>query len=101
MLLSLVSLISERSLNAWHNPASVRRLCHPPYEDGFTRVVLSPIESMGRREALVPRLRVYLTRFQGVLSPRSKLRDYFVSQKPVDENENRESTLFDERSWLS
>ena len=66
----------------------------PPYHDGFTRVVLSPIESMGRREALVPRLRVYLTRFQGVPSPRSKLRDYFVSQKPVDENENRKSTAY-------
>ena len=46
---------------------------------------------MGRRSAC---LRVYLTRFQGVLSPRSKLRDYFVSQKPVDENENRKSTAY-------
>ena len=63
----------------------------PPYEDGFTRVVLSPLESMGRRAAMVPRLRVYLTRFQGVLSPSSKLRDYFVSRKPVDEHENRKS----------
>ena len=66
----------------------------PPYEDGFTRVVLSPLESMGRRAAMVPRLRVYLTRFQGVLSPRSKLRDYFVFQKTVDENENRKSTAY-------
>ena len=66
----------------------------PPYEGGFTRVVLSPIESMGRRAALVPRLKVYLTRFQGVLSPRSKLRDYFVFQKTVDENENRKSTAY-------
>ena len=70
----------------------------PPYEGGFTRVVLSPIESMGRRAALVPRLKVYLTRFQGVLSPRSKLRDYFVFQKPVDENENRKSTAYS-KNW--
>ena len=90
-----------------HNPASVCEKVttppnngnvviplKPPYEDSFTRVVLSPIESMGRRVALVPVLGVYLARFQGVLSPRSKLRDYFVSQKPVDENENRKSTAY-------
>ena len=55
----------------------------PPHEDGFTRVVLRPIEFMGRWAALVPRLRVYLSRFQGVLSRSSKLRDYLASQKPM------------------
>ena len=66
----------------------------PPYEDGFTRVVLRPIEFMGRWAALVPRLRFYPTLFQGVLSCSSKLRDYLVSQEPVDEHENRKSTAY-------
>jgi|TARA_Y100000310_G_scaffold341464_1_gene440659 hypothetical protein len=37
--------------------------------------------------ALVPRPRVNLTRFHGVFSPNSKLREYVVPQKPVEEEE--------------
>ena len=43
---------------------------------------------MGRLAALVPRPRVNLTRFYGVFSPNSKLREYVVPQKPVEEPEN-------------
>ena len=59
-----------------------------PYDDGTTHVVLSPMEFMGRLAALVPRPRVNLTRFHGVFSPNSKLREYVVPQKPVEEQEN-------------
>ena len=38
--------------------------------------------------ALVPRPRVNLTRFHGVFSPNSKLREYVVPQKPIEEQEN-------------
>ena len=59
-----------------------------PYDDGTTHVVLSPMELMGRLAALVPRPRVNLTRFHGVFSPNSKLREYAVPKKPVEEQEN-------------
>ena len=43
---------------------------------------------MGRLAALVPRPRVNLTRFHGVFSPNSKLREHVVPQKSVEEPEN-------------
>ena len=46
------------------------------------------MEFMGRLAALVPRPRVNLTRFHGVFSPNSKLREYVVPQKPVEEQGN-------------
>ena len=46
------------------------------------------MEFMGRLAALVPRPRVNLTRFHGVFSPNSKLREYVVPQKPIEEQEN-------------
>jgi len=46
------------------------------------------MEFMGRLAALVPRPGVNLTRFHGVFSPNSKLREYVVPQKPVEEQEN-------------
>ena len=56
-----------------------------PFDDGTSHVVLSPMEFMGRLAALVPKPRVNLTRFHGVFSPRSRLREYVVPTKPVDE----------------
>ncbi len=58
-----------------------------PYDDGTSHVVLSSMEFMGRLAALVPKPRVNLTRFHGVFSPRSKLREYVVPGKPEDESE--------------
>jgi len=58
-----------------------------PYDDGTSHVVLSPMEFMGRLAALVPKPRVNLTRFHGVFSPRSKLREHIVPGKPEDESE--------------
>jgi hypothetical protein len=46
------------------------------------------MEFMGRLAALVPKPRVNLTRFHGVFSPNSKLREYVVPQKPLEEQEN-------------
>jgi hypothetical protein len=50
-------------------------------------VVLSPLEFIGRLAALVPSPRVNLTRFHGVFSPNSKLREQVVPAKPVTEEE--------------
>ncbi|MAD07876.1 MAG: hypothetical protein CMP86_10755 [Gammaproteobacteria bacterium] len=52
--------------------------------DGTSHGVLSPMEFIGRLAALVPRPRVNLTRFHGVFSPNSKLREFVVPAKPSD-----------------
>ena len=52
-----------------------------PYRDGTTPVVLSPLEFMQRLAALVPRPRLHLIRFHGVLAPHAKLRAAIVPQR--------------------
>jgi hypothetical protein len=84
--------IAERRLSLANNGNVVIAL-KTPYNDGTTHVVLSPMEFMGRLAALVPKPRVNLTRFHGVFSrgglpPNSKLREYVVPQKPVEEQES-------------
>ncbi len=65
-----------------------------PYDDGTTHVVLSPLEFIGRLAALVPRPRVNLTRFHGVFSPNSKLREHVVPQKPIAQEEQRKPKAY-------
>ena len=79
--------IAERRLSLANNGNVVIAL-KTAYDDGTTHVVLSPMEFMGRLAALVPRPRVNLTRFHGVFSPNSKLREHVVPQKSVEEPEN-------------
>ena len=55
-----------------------------PYDDGTSHVVLNSMEFMGRLAALIPKPSVNLTRFHGVFSPRSKLREYAVPTKSAD-----------------
>ena len=43
-----------------------------PYHDGTTHVVMSPLEFMQRLAALVPRPRLHLIRFHGVLAPEAR-----------------------------
>ncbi len=45
-----------------------------PYRDGTTHIVMHPQEFMQRRAALVPRPRLHLICFHGVLAPNAKLR---------------------------
>ena len=45
-----------------------------PWRDGTTHIVMSPLELMQRLAALVPRPRLHLIRFHGVLAPHAKLR---------------------------
>ena len=44
-----------------------------PYRNGTTHIVMSPMEFMQRLAALVPRPRVHLIRFHGMLAPNAKL----------------------------
>jgi hypothetical protein len=45
-----------------------------PRRDGTSHLVMSPLEFMQRLAALVPRPRLHLIRFRGVLIPNAKLR---------------------------
>jgi putative transposase len=49
-----------------------------PYRDGTSHIVMSPLEFMQRLAALVPRPRLHLTRFHGVLAPHANLRAVIV-----------------------
>ena len=53
-----------------------------PWRDGTTHLVMSPLEFMQRLAALVPRPRLHLIRFHGVLAPNAKLRSLLVHQRP-------------------
>ena len=54
-----------------------------PWRDGTTHLVMSPLEFMQQRlAALVPRPRLHLIRFHGVLAPNAELRAQVVPQDP-------------------
>ena len=53
-----------------------------PWRDGTTHLVMSPLEFMQRLAALVPRPRLHLIRYHGVLAPNAKLRALVVPQGP-------------------
>lgn len=53
-----------------------------PWHDGTTHLVMSPLEFMRRLAALVPRPRLHLIRFHGVLAPNAALRPVVVPQGP-------------------
>jgi len=52
-----------------------------PWRDGTTHLVMSPLVFMQRLAALVPRPRLHLIRFHGVLAPNAKLRPLLVPQR--------------------
>jgi Putative transposase len=52
------------------------------WRDGTTHLVMSPLEFMQRLAALMPRPRLHLIRFHGVLAPNAKLREQVVPQEP-------------------
>ena len=58
-----------------------------PYRDGTTHIVMSPLELMQRLAALVPRPRLHLIRFHGVLAPHATLRAEIVPSEPVNAHE--------------
>ena len=53
------------------------------YRDGTTRVVMSPLEFLQRLAALVPRPRLHLIRFHGVLAPNSTSGPRSSPQRPI------------------
>jgi hypothetical protein len=59
-----------------------------PWRDGTTHIAMSPLEFMQRLAALVPRPRLHLIRFHGVLTSYAKLRTQIVPSAPVNAHEN-------------
>jgi hypothetical protein len=58
-----------------------------PYRDGTTHIVMQPQEFMQRLAGLVPRPRLHLIRFHGLLAPLAKLRAAVVpgtAKKPSE-----------------
>jgi len=63
-----------------------------PWRDGTTHLVMSPLEFMQRLAALVPRPRLHLIRFHGVLAPNAKLRALVVPQGPQGTDVQEQAT---------
>lgn len=55
-----------------------------PWRDGTTHLVMSPLQLLQRLAALVPRPRLHLIRFHGVLAPNAKLRARVVPNGPLE-----------------
>jgi hypothetical protein len=63
-----------------------------PWRDGTTHLVMSPLEFMQRLAALVPRPRLHLIRFHGVLAPNAKLRALVVPKESAETEQTTEPT---------
>ena len=65
-----------------------QRLCFAlktPWSDGTRPLLLSPMELLAKRAALVPPPRFHLLRYHGVLAPRARARERIVPAQPVAE----------------
>ena len=65
-----------------------QRLCFAlktPWSDGTSHLLLSPMELLEKRAALVPPPRLHLLRYHGVLAPRARDRGRIVPAQPVAE----------------
>jgi hypothetical protein len=66
-----------------------------PWRDRTTHLVMSPLEFMQRLAALVPRPRLHLIRYHGVLAPNAKLRPLVVPQGPHAPEQANEAAVAD------
>ncbi len=62
-----------------------------PFRDGTTHIVMSPLELLQRLAALVPRPRLNLIRFHGVLAPNAKWRSQIVPEPPAEDETSAEA----------
>jgi hypothetical protein len=72
-------------------------LLKTPYRDGTTHVVFEPLDFIARLAALVPRPRVNLTRYHGVLAPNHRWR---AEVTPAGRGRGRRETAQPERSAI-
>lgn len=72
--------VSEKRLSLTSN-GQVKYQLKTPYRDGTTHVLFEPLDFMAKLAALIPRARVNLTRFHGVLAPNSQHRSQVTPAK--------------------
>ena len=76
-----------------------------PYRDGTTHLVMTPLEFLQRLAALVPRPRLHLIRFHGVLAPNTALRAQIVPSEaepaPNTDEGNGECSAASTRARMS
>ncbi len=66
------------------------------YREGITYVILEPLDFIAMLAAPVPRPRVNLTRFHGVLAPNSKYRALVIPAKRSKGNKRQENGKTDD-----
>jgi ribosomal protein S27E len=88
--------ISEQRLSMTDH-RKVRYELKTPYRDGTTHVFFHPIDFIGKLAALIPPLRLNLTRFFGVFAPSSNLRAQ-VTASQRGKNSPRLVNIEDEHS---
>ncbi len=67
------------------NEGKVRYTFRKAWRNGRTYVELEPLEFIARLVPLIPRPRLHLIHFHGVLAPRSRLRPLIVPRKEPEE----------------
>lgn len=72
--------VSEGRLSVTHKGAVIYKF-KKPWDDGTTAIKMTQLEMMERLAALVPRPKVHLTRFHGVLGPHYKYRKQIIPKK--------------------
>jgi hypothetical protein len=80
---------------SWDGAARVTFELKTPWRDGTTHLEMTPIDFMERLAALVPRPRLHLIRFHGVLAPNAKLRAMVVPQSPGSARPRLDNLLLD------
>jgi hypothetical protein len=69
------------------------------WRDGTTHIKMSPLEFMQRLAALVPRPRLHLIRFHGVLAPNAGLRAAIVPGQKPSEHAEEHAHASARRGW--
>ena len=67
----------------WDGGSRVSFELKTPWRDGTTHLEMTPVDFLERLAALVPRPRLHLIRFHGILAPNAKLRSFVVPRAPA------------------
>lgn len=89
--------VSEKRI-ALTSSGNVRYHLKTPYQDGTTHVIFEPLDFIAKLAALVPRPRVNLTRFHGVLAPNSKDRINVTPAKRGKGSAKKTSSINNQKS---
>ena len=85
-----LSAISEERLSMTDHE-KVRYELKTPYRDGTTHAFFEPIDFIGKLAALIPPLRLNLTRFFGVFAPHINLRAQMTASQRLLHSEREKS----------